>query len=356
MNTIAIEMERLRDLNSGLGQYCLHLGRALAMPPLPHSTQFKCYLPASLAGLLGASFDYQLTKVWHKWTGVPTGATLWHCTHQDSAYFPANRKTAVVMTIHDLSFLDRSDYSPRRKKFKTHQLQNKIDRCQGLVFISEFVKNIVQEHLVIPDVMPSRVIYNGVSVAETMGEGMVPAKQPYLFSIGMHPKKNYSVALPILLLHPEYQWRIAGRNHKGYQRELQNEADEMGVGDRLVFMGEVTEAEKWHAYHNCAALIFPSLSEGFGLPVLEAMAFGKPVFLSDRGSLPEIGGEEAYYFTRFDPEHIQKVFSESMLNYENDAEKKDRMMKYAATFTWKNAANEYLKFYEEIATHIKHLN
>jgi glycosyltransferase involved in cell wall biosynthesis len=352
MNNIAIEMERLRDINSGLGQYCLQLGTALAVPPLPYANHLACYLPAQLTGLLGPSFGYQASKVWHKWTGVPTDAALWHCTHQDSVYFPANTKTPVVMTIHDLSFLDRSDYSEQRKKLKIKRLQKKVDRCKGLVYISEFVKNTVQTHLEVPEKMSTRVIHNGANMPGIMGEKKSDLRQPFLFSIGMHPKKNYAVALPILLINPQYQWLIAGRNHKGYQRELQKNADDMGVGDRLVFMGEVSESEKWDAYENCAALLFPSLSEGFGLPVLEAMACGKPVFLSDRGSLPEIGGVEAFYFTSFAPEHIQKVFSDGMLKYEIDTQKKQRMKDYAAKFTWNNAAKEYLTFYMEIIRHI----
>jgi glycosyltransferase involved in cell wall biosynthesis len=341
-------MERLRNLNAGLGQYCLQLGRALAAQPASQAQHFECYAPAHLAGILGPSFGYQSTKKWHKLTGVSTNAALWHCTHQDSAYFPAGKKTALALTIHDLNFLERTDYPDWRKKLKANQLQKKINRCQGLVYISEFVKNAVHTNLKVPAGIREQVIYNGVRVEEAKDSSNETGVKPYLFSIGLHPKKNYVVALPILVSNPGYQWIIAGADDKGYQAELEKAAARQGVADRLKFTGTVTEAEKWRLYQHCSALLFPSLSEGFGLPVLEAMSFGKPVFLSDRTSLPEIGGEAAYYFKNFAEEHIQQVFFEGMEDYKNDPEKPQRLKNWAATFTWDNAAKDYLKFYQSI--------
>lgn len=342
-------MERLRNLNAGLGQYCFQLGRALAVQPAAGEAHFECYLPGHLAGIFGPNFGYRATRKWHKLTGVATEAALWHSMHQDTEYLPADAGTAMVMTIHDLNFLEREDYPGWRKKLKVKRLQQKIQRCQGLVFISEFVKNTVHANLIVPPGMQEKVIYNGVQagVAGPATKGM--SKKPFLFSIGMHPKKNYAVALPILKANPAYQWVIAGADDKGYQSELEKAAAAGGVGQQLTFTGPVTEAEKWRLYQDCAALIFPSVSEGFGLPVLEAMAFGKPVFLSDKTSLPEIGGAEAYYFKNFDPEHVQQVFETGIQDFNQDLEKPNRLKKHAAAFTWENAAKDYLKFYHSIA-------
>lgn len=341
-------MERLRNPNAGLGQYCLQLGRALAAQPVAQAQHFECYLPAYLTGILGAAFSYRATRKWHKLTGVATEASLWHCMHQDSAYWPASKETAVVMTIHDLNFMERADYSNWRKTQKRKQLQRKVNRCQGLVYISEFVQNTVRQNIKLPAGIQEKVILNGVSVEAPAQTNNDATNKPYLFSIGMHPKKNYATALPILKSNPEYQWIIAGADSKGYQLELENEAAALGVKGQMHFSGVVTEQEKWQLYQNCTALIFPSLSEGFGLPVLEAMAFGKPVFLSDRTSLPEIGGKEAYYFNSFEPEHVQQVFSKGMENMKNDPEKPQRLKKHAAKFNWQIAAKDYLRFYQEI--------
>lgn len=340
-------MERLRNLNVGLGQYCLQLGRALAEQPAAQALHFECYAPGHLTGIMGSSFGYRPARKWHKLTGVATDAALWHCLHQDSAYWPASNKTAVVMTIHDLNFMERSAYSSWKKSVKKKQLQRKVNRCQGLVYISEFVKNTVREHLSLPVGIQEKVILNGVAIESPKETKYSTPGKPYLFSIGIHPKKNYASALAILKSNPDYQWVIAGADSKGYKLELESAATTLGVKNQLSFSGVVTEQEKWQLYQNCTALIFPSLSEGFGLPVLEAMAFGKPVFLSRRTSLPEIGGKEAYYFDNFEPEHVQQVFNKGMENLKNDPGKPQRLKDHAAKFNWQNAASEYIQFYQK---------
>lgn len=341
-------MERLRNPNAGLGQYCLQLGRALAAQPVSQTTQFECYLPTYLNGVFGTSIGYLASRKWHKLTGVSTDAALWHCMHQDSAYFPKGKRTAIAMTIHDLNFLERADYSHWRKKIKMMRIQRRINQVKGLVYVSAFVKKVVHNHLNIPMGVLEKVIYNGVSVGEMSNVANGLERQPFLFSIGLHPKKNYAPALPLLKSNPDYQWVIAGSGSNSYRAELEKEAAAMGVSSQLVFKGAVSEAEKWQLYQHCQALIFPSLSEGFGLPVLEAMVCGKPVFLSDLGSLPEIGGVEAYYFKSFDPGHIRQVFAEGMKSFNSDPEKPKRLKAYAKTFKWENAAKDYLEFYEKL--------
>ena len=341
-------MERLRNPNAGLGQYCLQLGRALAAQPVSQAAHFECYLPAYLRGVFGPDFGYRTTRKWHKLTGVATEASLWHCMHQDSKYFPVGGNTAVAMTIHDLNFLEREDYSKLRKAMKTRGLQARVNRCQGLVYISEFVKTAVHNNLQLPKGIQEKVIHNGVFVENQPVAKNDAGFKPYLFSIGLHPKKNYAVALPILKSNRDYHWVIAGADGKGYQKELEKAAAALGVADQLNFSGVVSEQEKWQLYNNCSALIFPSSAEGFGLPVLEAMAFGKPVFLSERGSLPEIGGAEAYYFKNFEALHIQQVFSEGMSDYNQHPEKAQTLKAYASKFNWQNAAQAYIQFYSQI--------
>ncbi|MBC7774597.1 MAG: glycosyltransferase [Phycisphaerae bacterium] len=174
--------------------------------------------------------------------------------------------------------------------------------------------------------------------------------QRFLFSIGIHPKKNYHVLMPILKEFTEYKWIIAGPDSRGYRAKIEQEAAKFGVADRIEFCGPVGDETKLGYYQNCTALLFPSLSEGFGLPVVEAMSLGKPVFLSDRTSLPEIGGSEAYYFKDFEPQTLTKTFATGLKDFENDPEKPTRMKDWASQFTWGKAATQYLEFYQELLT------
>jgi glycosyltransferase involved in cell wall biosynthesis len=113
--------------------------------------------------------------------------------------------------------------------------------------------------------------------------------------------------------------------------------------------GGVPEAAKLWLYAHCEAFLFPSLSEGFGLPVVEAMAFGKPVFISALTSLPEIGGEDAYYFADFEPESMARVVRDGLRDFGNDPARETRMRARASRFSWPRVAAEYWRLYEEVA-------
>lgn len=294
----------------------------------------------------------------YKWWPASTQAALWHCTHQDSEYLPGNRRTALAITVHDLNFLERQDYSKLKKNLKIKRLQRKINRARGIAYISAFVRDWTHEHLRIPAGTVEHVIYNGNNLdADTTSAARPEWQQwePYLFSIGIHPKKNYAALLPMFQTAAKgYRWVVAGTDGRGYQAEMARQAARLGVADRLIFTGNVTEEEKKWLYENCSALLFPSLSEGFGLPVVEAMSCGKPVFLSDRTSLPEIGGEEAYYFADFEAETLTKTFEQGMENYSRNPEKPKRLKARANQFSWEKAAKEYLGFYREI-TETRHV-
>ena len=93
--------------------------------------------------------------------------------------------------------------------------------------------------------------------------------------------------------------------------------------------------------------MFPSIAEGFGIPPLEAMHFGKPVFLSRFTSLPEIGGDAAYYFDDFDPEHMRSVLQSGLEDYVRN-NRFAAIQAQAAKFDWNKTAHEYLSVYRSL--------
>lgn len=350
MPIIALEMERLRNPYSGLGQYCLQLGHAFAAEQSAVGLGFACLVPAERKGEFGKEMVYKSVKPWHKIIGPSFGESLWHCMHQDSEYMPHRRKTPLAITIHDLNFLDRPDYSEAKKSRRLATMQQKINRAKGLVYISEYVKQWVNKHLKVPTGMLESVIYNGgaLDAAAVKPQASTINRQPFLFSIGIHPKKNYHVLMPLLAAFKEFKWVIAGPDSRGYKGRIEQEAAKFGVADRIEFCGPVGDEAKMEYYQNCEALLFPSLSEGFGLPVVEAMSLGKPVFLSNRTSLPEIGGPEAYYFNDFEAKTLIETFENGMKDYQNDLGKPQKLKAWAAQFTWEKAAAQYLEFYQKL--------
>ncbi|MDZ4329343.1 MAG: glycosyltransferase, partial [Flavobacterium sp.] len=118
--------------------------------------------------------------------------------------------------------------------------------------------------------------------------------------------------------------------------------------NRVFLTGKVDDIAKQFYLSKCYAFLFPSIREGFGLPPIEAMHFGKPIFLSNKTSLPEIGGEHSYYWDHFDPEYMKNKLMEGLNHfYSNQNEMELLMKKRAASFDWKVAAAEYLNVYEK---------
>jgi len=273
---------------------------------------------------------------------------VWHATTTISWYKPFNRSTKFVFTIHDLNFLLEDADNIRSNSALLNKIQQRVNRADHLTFISKYAMEVAMQYLQLAD-KPRSVIHNGSTVKEFVGfdaPGYKPVK-PFLFSIGLvQPRKNFHV-LPPLLKGNDYELIIAGLNHFDYKNEVEKEIKKWGVGDRVKLVGAITEEEKYWYYKNCAAFLFPSFAEGFGLPVLEAMHFGKPVFLSTHTCLPEIGGDVAYYFDSFEPESMQQTFEKGMVNYQQHTPI-EKIKQRAALFSWDLAAAEYLHIYSTV--------
>lgn len=93
--------------------------------------------------------------------------------------------------------------------------------------------------------------------------------------------------------------------------------------------------------------MLPSLAEGFGAPVVEAMKFGKPIFLSNLTSLPEIGSDAAFYFTDFDPANMMQVFKEGLRQYQKN-DMAALIISRADEFNWEEKAKQYIKVYKTL--------
>ncbi|WP_266363629.1 glycosyltransferase family 4 protein [Tellurirhabdus rosea] len=354
---VFIDTERLRDPHSGLGQFCRHLGDALVRRQ-PTAANLTFLVPPGQTGAFGREVFYRETTWWRRWLS-PGGFDLWHCTHQDSAYLPP-AGTQLILTIHDLNFLERADYSEAKKARKLAQLQKKVARAAAITTISEYTASVVRQHLRLPDV-PLKVIYNGnpmgsgqgplagEQVPETLPPYGLTGQAPYFLSVGViHPKKNLHTLLPMLEAFPDYRLVLAGPDGHDYARHLRQQAESLGIADRLLMPGAVDEPTKRWLYENCRAFLFPSLSEGFGLPVVEAMSLGKPVFLSRLTSLPEVGGKEAYYFNSFEPESMAETIFDGLQDFAANPFRASRLQRWAAQFSWERAGEEYWTLFQEL--------
>lgn len=339
--------------NTGIYSYCKQLSKALIQQKQAWHPSLTFYLPASELQLAQPPEQSILQKSWHKFKHpVTEKGRLWHGTYQGSNYYPTSRNVKKILTIHDLNFLYDESKSAAKTNRYLRRIQTLINRSDQITVISEFTLQCVREHLRI-DHVPVEVIYNGCNAPESP-EGfqqpsfMEPGK-PYIFSIGTITKKKSFHTLPALLTGNDYNLVIAGiTQDKSYQEEIILEAKKLGVANRLILPGAVTENEKWWLLQNMDVFVFPSISEGFGLPVLEAMHFGKPVILSTHTCLPEIGADAAYYFNSFDPDDMRQTLQQSLAHFNANPKQQDLVKQRAAFFKWDDAAKKYWQLYTKL--------
>ena len=342
---IIIDCEKMKYPNTGLFFFCDMLVKAIIQENRG-AMDLGFYVPPIYAGRWGKDFYYKKKNLFDKIAVVsPAKCKLWHTTFQLAHYVPCNGN--VLLTVHDLNFLyEKNEHKQKKYIAKMQRLVNRADR---IVAISEFTKNDLIHHIDVGD-KKIDVIYNGCNIYR--GEITQPDSLPagdFIFSVAtVLPKKNFHV-LPCLLRGNNLELVIAG-NKSDYVDVILEEARKYGVEERVKIVGPIDEGVKHWYLKNCKAFVFPSIAEGFGLPVLEAMAYGKPVFLSQHTCLPEIGGDCAYYFNRnFDREQMQEEFKKGLEDYyTHEAERAEKIKKHTGKFSWENAAKEYLKIYREM--------
>ena len=354
MSSIILDCGLMKFPNSGLYYYCLNMGievnkllQKKQQPPL------RMYLPRHKYLLQPPEHHQIIERKWQRlWKPFLEGCRVWHAPFQSGRIIPGrdrNRSTNVLLTVHDLNVLHEG--KPREEQLKSlAHTQALLDRSDAIVCISEFTKNDLLQNCEVGN-KPVYVIHNGVHQVEAPGLNAWSYKpsRPFLFGLGyLNAKKNYQVLIPLLLDNPDVEMIIAGHfDEPDYVAQMKAMAEQLGVQDRLHLPGPVSEEEKGWYLKNCMAFLHPSLAEGFGLPVVEAMSFGKPVFLSDRTSLPEVGGDVAFYFNSFEAEAMQRVFKQGMHQYNNSPLELE-LRKRADYFSREKSAKQYLEVYESL--------
>jgi glycosyltransferase involved in cell wall biosynthesis len=355
MARLILDGDLMRFPYSGLFQYCQQLSEHLHQALMAEAgTPMYLYLPPRRKRAFTPTVPYVSEHKWHRLVQpFLADCRLWHAPFQSGRILPERwryPRLKVVLTIHDLNVLHEGKPEAEQRKSLAHT-QALIDRSDALVCISEFTKNDVLTHCRTHD-KPIYVIHNGAAalpVPPPAPSTYRPAR-PFLLGIGyLNAKKNFHVALPLLAEAPELELVLIGRHDDpAYVSALHQQARELGVGARVHLPGPVSEADKAWYLHQCQALVHPSRAEGFGLPVVEAMGLGKPVFLSTCTALPEIGGEAAFYFPDFNAETVRHVYRQGTETARSPAHA-DALRAQAARFDWAESARQYLAVYQAVA-------
>ncbi len=262
---------------------------------------------------------------------------------------PTRRRTRTLLTVHDLSFLRYPDhFVPKLVRYLSRVVPESVARADRVLADSEATRADLVELLGTP---PEKVevLYSGVD-ARFRPEGE-PGEQerlrarygldrPYVLSVGtLQPRKNYVRLIRAFarLSMSGLMLVIAGARGWLYEEVLEEATRH---GDRVRILGFVEEEDLPALYRNAVLFVFPSFYEGFGLPVLEAMACGVPVVCSCASSLPEVAGDAALLVDPQDEEGLRGAMGRALEDDSLRREMTARGLARAAAFTWERAARQ----------------
>ncbi len=279
--------------------------------------------------------------------------------HGTTFTVPARRRAPVVATVHDLTLLRRPELGTNRLVSMVRKAAGSLPGADRIIAVSETTRRDIVELCGVP---PDRisVVYNGCSaefrprdretcLAET--EHHLQSKGPFLLHVGtVEPRKNLATLIRAFAL----LRRQTGLPHKlllagapGWESQpLGAIAAEEGVAAEVLFAGFVPKRLLPSLYCAADVFVYPSLYEGFGLPVIEAMASGTPVVTSNLSALPEIAGGAALLVEPSDPEEIAAAIKLCLEDPSRAARLRSDGLARAEEFSWERTASQTLEVFK----------
>lgn len=348
MKTVLIDFTRLAE-KCGFGEIADNYSKNLAKLENIKDMHFVFLVKEKDKGIVGNTVDYvSVEHLDQDLKKLNRKIDLWHTT--DQLYIKRKRQKGMlnIFTIHDLNFLHEKKGIHRIKTL--WKMKWRIKRSDCITVISEYVKKDLLSHIHVGK-KPLHVIYNGIKDTDTEQQEkpkFIHDNQPFFFTIGQtRAKKNFQSLIPMMKFLPEYKLYICGKPYEKYIHHLEALKEEWAT-ENVIFTGEISNAEKNWMYAHCKAFLFPSLLEGFGLPVLEAMRFNTKVFASQYTSLPEICKNHATYFDSYIPEEMAATVREGIGKWEKDSTEAKEAREYSLSFTYDKYTTAYLNLYRKM--------
>lgn len=376
LSTIAIDYTPAYEQGGGIGRYVRELVAALALED-SHSA-YRLFVSGATAAKLpappGPNFTWKptsippkwLARLWHR-TQLPlpvelaTGPVdLYHAT--DFVLPPTRRSTRTLLTVHDLSFVRVPEAaSPGLKAYLDRVVPRSVQRADFILADSQATKDDLMRLYGVSaekiDVLLSGVDarFKRVSDADiilTTRRRHAIGERPYIFAVGtIQPRKNYERVILALAA-------LRGRGHdlalviaggKGWLEDpIYQTIRDTGMQDFVHLIGFVDDADLPALYSSAVCLAFPSLYEGFGLPILEAMACGTPVVTANVSSLPEVAGDDALLVDPYDQDAITNAIERLV----TDETLRQRLVQggyeRVKQFTWSASARKLHQIYSAL--------
>lgn len=327
--------------------------------------QFKIFLrnpPLPTMPTSSEFFKYEIVPAKMLWSQIFLPIHLYFKSNIDVYFAPAHYAprycpVPIVVTIHDLSFY----YFPSEfKKKDLFQLKNwtsySIEIATSVIAVSKTTKKDIRQLYPVPD-SHIHVIYNGFEKNKdkeksSIMEDLQLQKNRYILYVGtLQPRKNVTTLIKSFKLfhknNEDYKLVLVGK--KGWLYDsIFEEVTKQNLADSVIFTDYIPDSDVSELYKNALCFVMPSLYEGFGIPILEAMSHNCPVISSNTSSLPEIGGNACLYFDARD----QNDLLQDIERLQNDTELAKELVKKGRErikeFSWEKSAKETLEVIKNV--------
>jgi len=365
---IAIDARQVTSVIDGLGRYVLGLIEALK--PLDNQTIIIFHTSDFPSNLREKKKELEFIKI-----DLKAGNPLQHLIipmkirklNIDVYYYPFidpplfSPAKMNVFAIHDLNHFFFSKYAATEKKYKILAAKVliwlSVKFYNKVIVFSNHIKNQVESNINSARNMVE-VIYHGLSpddflyIAEDLDFNFKAKNlKPFILYVGNNrPHKNIQRLMNAFNLflqkQPDFQLVLAG-NHMDRFFNAMEYAKQMGFEDKVKKFNNVTNTMLAELYKNASLVFYPSISEGFGFPILESWFFRTPIVTSNTSCIPEIGMDAVMYIDPFDLENmvqgLEKTIKEEVSN--DLIEKGKERLK---TFSWNSSAKQHLEVFEKV--------
>lgn len=353
-----------RWLVGGIGTYTRHLLsglqesgngfriRAITRTQHKHEVEAVC----NQVSILNVPI-YTAREQW-KLPRMASGCDLLHVPHYNAPVFTG---VPLVITLHDIIHLSHASYrrSYKSRLYARPMLKWITRKARHIITVSEYSRVQIIERLRVP---PEKVtaIHNGVNddfvpldrhiarkaAAETLG-----FTDPYVLYVGSLKKyKNVSALLKAFAhcaANKTHRLLIVGDSSRR-KDDLRSEAAALGIAARTTMVHDIDQRLIPALYSAAEVFVMPSTMEGFGLPVIEAMACGTPVISSDAACLPEVGGDAALYFDPHSPTQLANHLDTMLGSNEMRQQFRDQGLRRARQFTWRECVSKHMEVYRRV--------
>ena len=276
---------------------------------------------------------------------------------------PLRTRVPIVVTVHDVSFLEHPEYFTRMRGFQLrHTVARTVKSAARILTVSEFSRRQIlkaydlppEKVTVIPNAASDDFRVIGRDRAQAAAAQTTGSEAPFVFSVGdLQPRKNLvgliAAFTRLVTENPQLKHNLVLTGQDTwFTHKVREAARASGIASRIIFTGFVPDSALLQLYNACDCFVFPSFYEGFGLPIVEAMACGRAVACSNTSAMPEVADGAAQLFDPYCIEGMSRAMADLLLNAELRGRKERLGLQRAGLFNWNRSALATLEVYRQV--------